>query len=130
MKRRRFLQITITGALAFSLSGIGWLVKARSRTHVLAFPEMLILLGSEKRIREIGAAYRNTFPGESTSDALSKALISDSGLSANISDSILRDHMDQQVRRDFEHGRIVRLNGWILSRTEARQSALYSILYS
>jgi hypothetical protein len=32
------------------------------------------------------------------------------------------------VRRDFDTGRTVLVNGWVLSATEARQCALFSLL--
>jgi len=32
------------------------------------------------------------------------------------------------VRRDFETGRTVLVNGWVLAATEARQCALFSLL--
>ena len=43
---------------------------------------------------------------------------------------VAEDRLDQRVREDFEGGRTVRLDGWILSNTEARQTALYYILNS
>ena len=34
----------------------------------------------------------------------------------------------EQVRRDFAEGRTVEVQGWVLSVTEARQCALYSLV--
>jgi hypothetical protein len=39
----------------------------------------------------------------------------------------LSARLDQQVQDDFARGRTVNVNGWILSVTEARQCALYSM---
>jgi hypothetical protein len=40
----------------------------------------------------------------------------------------LRDLTTQQIRTDFEDGRIVRVRGWILSETEARLCALVALI--
>jgi len=36
--------------------------------------------------------------------------------------------VNEQVQLDFARGRTVMLNGWVLSVTEARQCALFSLL--
>ena len=38
-----------------------------------------------------------------------------------------RPSVAQQVRNDFAAGRIVLVDGWVLSATEARQCALFSL---
>ncbi len=35
--------------------------------------------------------------------------------------------IDERIRRDFAESRVVTPAGWVLSRTEARQCALYSL---
>jgi hypothetical protein len=46
-------------------------------------------------------------------------------------DSVARSfqtRVDRRVQADFDQGRTVMLRGWILSQTEARQCALFSLL--
>lgn len=129
MQRRQFLHVAVAGTVAFSLPGVQWLSEPFSRMHVLAHPGLLTLLGDDQRVREIGSAYRRAFPKEDYPETLRVAILSDSGLSQGLADSDVRTRLDQQVRDDFERGRTVQLRGWILSVTEARQCALFSILY-
>ena len=47
------------------------------------------------------------------------------------SDSLaLQEKMQQKVRADFENGETLVIQGWVLSQTEARQCALYSLTQS
>jgi hypothetical protein len=81
------------------------------------------MLGSE-RVREIGTQYRAAMPNENTVATLRDA-ISDSQhqtFSWSRAGSI-----EEQIRDDFAAGRTVVVSGWVLSVTEARQCALYSL---
>ena len=130
MERRQFLQIAVPGALALSLpvtSGLHW---HRFRWYPLAQPGLLTILGDERRVREIGLAYRHVFPQEDDQETLASILLSDCGVSKPLANATLQSRLDQRIRMDFTNGCTVQLNGWILSVTEARQSALFSLLYS
>ena len=85
---------------------------------MVARPSLQGLFGDNRRIRELGKAYRRSHPGEDDIATL-VALIT-----ANAPDADL----DLKVSRDFEQDDTVQLQGWILSRTEARQCALFSLL--
>jgi hypothetical protein len=89
----------------------------------LAQPAVLAMFGAE-RTREIGTAYRAAVPHERTVAALTSAISSSRrrGFAGRFNRSI-----DAQVHDDFETGRTVLVSGWILSQTEARQCALYSL---
>jgi hypothetical protein len=121
MDRRRFLEVTAAGIVAAVTS---WGC-ADNPEHVrdLAQPDVLEMFGPE-RTREIGTRYRSAFPQESTAAALRSAISSSRrrGFARRFSRSI-----DAQVHDDFEDGRTVLVGGWVLSQTEARQCALYSL---
>jgi len=99
MNRRDFLRVSALGAAVLT-------VPAREDAAV-AHPDLVSVLGPE-RVRDIGVQYRRLVP---ESDWMR--------LSGPIS---------ALVRRDFETGRTVLVNGWILSVNEARQCALFSLL--
>jgi len=86
----------------------------------LAQPALLEMFGAE-RTRAIGTAYRAAVPTEQTVGDLHAAIMG----------SQRRWHwgksLDAQVHDDFEAGRTVLVSGWVLSQTEARQCALYSL---
>jgi hypothetical protein len=83
-------------------------------------PALLEMLGTE-RTREIGTQYRAKVPAEKTVAALRAAILG----------SQRRWHwgksLEAMAHDDFTDGRVVMVGGWILSVTEARQCALYSL---
>ena len=72
--------------------------------------ELLRLLGPDA-VREIGRAYRASTPAEAGAEALVAALAAARATPAE----------------DFAAGRTVVVRGWVLSATEARRCALYSL---
>jgi hypothetical protein len=81
------------------------------------------MLGPE-RVRQLGAHYRASTPSENSAAALRAAL--SSGDSSQ-SPSIKSRSLDDQIRDDFAAERTVIVDGWVLSVTEARQAALFSL---
>jgi hypothetical protein len=81
-------------------------------------PEFLYSLIGKSKTIEIGKAYVKRFPSESNPNKLT----------ALISASLHEQHdtpADVRIQNEFRNGNIVVIDGWILSLTEARQSALY-----
>ena len=113
MQRRRFVLLTLAGTAAVSLPlshcGIG---------DETDRPEFLhSLIGKDKTI-EIGKAYIDRFPAEADikklTELISAAANDQHGSPVNI-----------RIQNEFRNGKVVIINGWILSHTEARQSALF-----
>lgn len=90
----------------------------------LARPRLLDMLHDSEIVRALGAKYREVVPAERDTPALTQAIL---GAAWPATPSALRQHMDERVQRDFDAGQTIRLDGWILSVTEARQCALYSL---
>lgn len=131
MNRRDFLFYATAGGAALSLPAVA-LARPRSRPHTpLAHPRTIRAIGQEPLIRRLGRAYRTHRPEEDDPGVLASAIQSEDPVSAsNRRAGSDRDaQIDQCIQRDFEVGRTVQLEGWILSMTEARQCALYSLLY-
>jgi hypothetical protein len=86
--------------------------------------------------RLIGRAYLAGCPNEVGDDArLARLILADPGgpESASRADApmpadtrSLRETIATRVREDFRHGRTATVDGWILSRTEARLCALWA----
>lgn len=118
MHRRHFLQRTTRAALA--LPFVGSLVStAGGARYAPAHPRLLDLLNDPEVVCAVGTAYRQAHPAEDDAHALTLLIGSDR-----------RGRLDHQVRQEFARGQTLMLNGWILARTEARQCALYSLLYA
>ena len=122
LDRRRFLQLTAAGMVA-SVTSSACGRDTGDDARALGEPPLLEMLGPE-RAREIGTRYRAVVPRESTEAAL-RAAISKSQYSTF--PWIRRRLLDEQIRDDFAADRIVVVNGWVLSETEARLCALYSL---
>jgi hypothetical protein len=110
MNRRKFVLLGIAGAAVTSVPFAGC-----TRTDAAATPQFLRSLLTDAQLREIGEAYRKRFPSESTAKIL-RSLVEPSLPSIN-----------EVIAAEFRQGRIVVINGWILSETEGRQAALYSL---
>jgi hypothetical protein len=122
LDRRRFLQLTAAGMVA-SLTDSACTRDYGATAPALAQPNLLGMLGPE-RVREIGTQYRAARPAENTDAALRDAISSSRHLHFPW---ISYPSIAGQIRDDFAAGRTVVVSGWVLSETEARQCALYSL---
>ena len=71
----------------------------------------------------LGRLYLNRYPEEDSLDTLVLHL----RLQTRNEGFAIHEHIRSQVRRDFESGNCVRIDGWVLSRTEARACALATL---
>jgi hypothetical protein len=130
MKRREFIGIAAAGAAGMVVPGAGR--DGASTRFTFAHPGLLRFFADD-RVRELGRRYRETVPDENDATVLARALAA--GASANSAGSSVpcvpsgSPHADLafMVQGDFAAGRTVMLQGWILSVTEARQCALFSL---
>jgi hypothetical protein len=113
--RRQFLRLSAAGAAAVAV-----IACARDDTDDarLAQPGLLGVLGPDV-VRDLGKRYREVTPSENDAKDL-RAAIAGSRL-------FPRTSIEERVKADFAEGRTVVVNGWLLSATEARQCALYSL---
>jgi len=136
MKRRKFIILAGVGVAAIVTT-----LAMRRRHHnslakPLGQPDFLGHVCDESTVREIGDAYCARNPDEREEDKLVSLLIAtsqgdgqrDKGSAKSVPDStrVLRQ-LDGATRDDFAAGRVVTVKGWVLSLTEARQCALYSL---
>jgi hypothetical protein len=119
LDRRRFLQLS-------ALSVVATLAESGCQPNrTILQPELLGMLGPD-RVREIGNHYRSATPAESTREALRTAIFNSQSV---LSALPFNKHypIDDMIRDNYADGRIVLVDGWVLSLTEARQCALYSL---
>ena len=119
MKRRKFLGLITLGALIFG--AISWffvIKKQRPATNGFE-PHVLSNICSREKIIEIGKKYRQ-ISSEDNKDSLAKLL-------ALQGQGTAKQFFEDKVRQDFENNDTVLIDGWLLSRTEARQCALLSL---
>ena len=129
MQRRRFVRIAAFGTAAtvagLAACGPDGDAAAVADLRALARPDLLDVLG-EPEVRAIGARYRQMVPGENDAAALRAAIHGRHPLLVRIFGAP-RVAPEELVRRDFAEGHTIEVDGWLISVTEARQCALYSL---
>ena len=129
MTRKKF--ILMAGVLLAGVT-IPVFISHRKNAHLyrpLIFPESLSRLFDKDTIRDVGIAYRSKNSSESDVSKLKQLLLTDtSGKMYNENEKFaVREMINRETTKDFETGRTTLVNGWILSLTEVRQCALYSL---
>ncbi len=122
LDRRRFLQLSALGIVA-TVADSACAASSDRPGAAADRPQLLAMLGSE-RVRQLGEHYRAATPNENSADALRAALSRGHGLRIPL---IKSASIDDRIRDDFAAGRTVVVDGWVLSVTEARQAALFSL---
>ena len=122
MKRRDFILIGVAGVAAISVPAY-YFLRDFQYDKSLSEPQSLSLICDSQTISAIGKQYRLQTPAEKSERQLVKRLLED------VSDEKDRvtEHLEERIIKDFETGNTIIIDGWILSMTEARQCALYSI---
>lgn len=123
MQRRTFIHLSAYTALALTLPFAEGC--SPSPETIASRPFVFSKLADKKTIAETGTAYRKQFPKEDDKLILSNLLI---GAKASPDKSVIEKQLDDRVLNDFKTGKTITAAGWVLSVTEARQCALYSIL--
>ncbi len=123
MKRRNFILLSAAGVAAAGTSY--WYLNYYSQEHNRSIiePESLSYIWDRETIIAMGKNYRKQFPMEANETSLVKLLSTDID-----EDSGAIEILKKEIKNDFEKGNTIMIDGWILSVTEARQCALFSII--
>lgn len=112
------------GLAALSLPVACQFSRKREQLAVLARPEGLARVCDTATLVSVGAQYRKKQAEEDYEDLLFELLLPES---AAPPDSLAQMLLDR-IRADYENNDTLILDGWVLSRTEARQCALFSFI--
>jgi hypothetical protein len=127
LKRREFIGMAAAGTASVAWTAIAGDQEPTTQA-ILATPQLLEMLRDQRLVCELGECYRALTPGERTVEALERAILADLEAIAPAT-MPLDTRVDGRIQRDFADERTITLRGWILSVTEARQCALYSLFY-
>lgn len=130
MKRRTFVLLGALSIAVISIPTFKWLGLYAGWGNQLAQPKLLSHLFSRKAIRDLGKTYLELKPDESNCKKLTQELLGESSDTIFSSTADVQDQIEEKIKRDFVNGETIVLNGWILSVTEARQCAYFSMLNS
>ncbi len=129
LSRRQFIISLASGlAATITLQGCGSPVDRSVIAQRLART-----IGDQTAAKRFGVAYLRAYPDEAGIELLVE-LIDDSvvgeyGQGMSLTDSqLLAEHLNKQVRDEYRRGEAIQVDGWILSRTEARLYALSALL--
>ena len=125
MKRRTFVQNVLAASVFSGIPG-SFRLSPNPPEAILYMPEIMHLFDDPTEVIEIGKSYLSLNPAHA--DEL--VLIEQIKGRFNYQPSSIEANLAKQVIKDFADGDTIRLNGWILSQTEAQQCALYSLTYS
>jgi len=116
MRRRKFIKATLA-TTTLAVPGAVWLAlrpTCSGDVADLGFQKVFI---DDCQIQRLGMAYREAHPGEDDLAVLQKLVAS-----ADVSFD-----PDDTIRQEFSSGNTILVDGWVLSRTEARRYALHSL---
>ena len=120
MDRRRFIR---DSAILSASLAIPWLQACRGADPAkIPAPDFLSHTLDRESLQEIGKAYLERHPDEKNPQRLADLLM------AGERTTDLAGHFNERIRKDFENGDTTLAAGWVLSVTEARQAALFSLL--
>src|SRR3569833_528530 len=123
MERRAFVRLSAYTALVLAMPLIDGC--NTSPNDPLSQPFLFSHIADAKTISEAGMAYRKLAPHENNATAL-RQLLSEG--KPTMDAKALTSLLNKQVRDDFRSAKTIIVTGWVLSVTEARQCALFSIL--
>jgi hypothetical protein len=130
IRRRKFLGALALGGIwaAWAGQARAWLPAAGNWT---AAPRLLAVLDRPESAAAVGRAYLASHPGEADRDRLAARL--DQAVRCQDCDPArarteqLREALAGQIRADFAAARVVTVDGWVLSETEARLCGLAAL---
>lgn len=126
MKRRNFILLAAGGVAVLALPTWFYTFGPMGRDRILATPSLLSNIWDNQTIAETGKEYLRKATGENSEAALAE-LISNHTSSNTF---MLKEELNLLIVEDFKNERIVMIDGWLLSVTESRQCALFSLTQS
>ena len=123
MNRRNFVLLTSAGVAALAIPTLVYTFHKSPLDDILFQPQSLAKIWDTDTMNIIGLNYMLKVPKENRERILVRRLMGKSnGESEN-----LATKLEKQISNDFTSGNMVMVDGWILSVTEARQCALFSL---
>jgi FKBP-type peptidyl-prolyl cis-trans isomerase 2 len=126
MIRRDFLKLSVAVTPAMALALNACRTGAATPQEALAQPESLYGIMERNDLQAVGKAYLARF--NPTKEALQTEILGQDPAPGTDPAKVINQIADT-VRNDFNNGRTIILEGWVLSLTEARQCALHTLIY-
>ena len=128
MKRRIFVRVVTIATAGMYLPITGCKDTDDGVASMLSQPSALQHICDAETISQIGKVYQKLVPGENEK-TLIRLLSPNIGheIDKSTDANLVKSALGKRVRQDFQENKIMVVDGWILSVTEARQCALFSL---
>lgn len=123
MKRRSFVLVTGIGISVIAIPTWYYIYGKTELETSLTSPELLSYICDDKTINDIGSLYRKEFSDENSEQKLLELLFNHGSTTPYPNNELL----NKQIIDDYHTENTIMIDGWVLSRTEARQCALFSL---
>ena len=127
MKRKDFVQLTAFTAVAISFPLLDS-CKSPASDEAMAQLDFLSRLFDEQTIKKTGESYMQKIPAEKNRGKLVQLLADNDPIVDSADERAIQQYLEEKIKKDFEEGNTVMVNGWVLAVTEARQCALFSLI--
>lgn len=131
MLRRNFIVLSTFAAAAVSLPLLKCTSADPELDKKLAIPEILSQLIDENSIKDIGKKYGSSNPNDYSEKSLEQELkkgIEGKSVTSGTPLNEIYSILDKNIQNDFESANTLVISRWVLSSTEVRQCALFSLI--
>jgi hypothetical protein len=131
--RRQFLWLSLgIGGLLLATPRVGWPASLSDVQQHMELARFARLLKNQDSAKAIGAAYLQAHPKEAAANLLLNHLVTSltkpGEAWSGAGEQDLKKLFQQRIQEDFADEKVVKLQGWILSTTEARLCALTTLV--
>lgn len=134
MNRRNFIILSATGAMIATLPLLECRGSDQQGYAELSIPIVLSRITDKNTILQIGKTFGEMHPEQYTLSDLEKKLKTNLPADNTLSDSLSKTKINaligEQIFREFSQTETLVIRGWVITLTEARQCALFSLLES
>jgi hypothetical protein len=129
MKRRAFIAAAAAATVVIAVPAIITSTRHKGRKDPLNIPNVLSNFCDENEITEIGKGYRLLVPMENEKEKLTKLLLANKigKINRNLSNSEIDEVLENKIKEEFSAYKTIVVSGWVITPTEARQCALFSL---
>jgi hypothetical protein len=130
MNRRVFVVGIFGSSAAVILGYWGCQRGETNKSETLLFPQFLSTIMDENTIQKIGLTYRDAHSNENSEQELKTLILSrveNISISRSETEDTIRKFLEKKIQHDFKNDHTVIVDGWILSKTEVRQCALFTL---
>ena len=129
MKRKYFIRLSAFASAAISLPLLHS-CNAPGSDQAMVQLDFLSRLFDEQTIKMTGTSYLQKIPAEENHNKLVQLLADNSPIAGSSDEKAIHQYLEGRIKKDFDEGKTIIINGWVLSITEARQCALFSLVKS